>query len=109
NVRAIESRVVQGFVFNAVRTRVTGLRVGASGDGEGEIFEADLVVDASGRGSRTSAWLEAAGYHPPDTEVVEVRMAYASRTYRRRDGDLGEVQGISVGPTPENRRTCAVF
>jgi hypothetical protein len=32
---------------------------------DGRQLEADLVVDASGRGSSTPGWLEAAGYQPP--------------------------------------------
>ncbi len=34
--------------------------------------DADLVVDASGRGSRTPAWLEALGYPPPQQEQVRI-------------------------------------
>ena len=43
---------------------------------------ADLVVDASGRGSRTPAWLDALGYPPPEREQVQIGLGYATRTYR---------------------------
>jgi flavin-dependent dehydrogenase len=46
-------------------------------------MEADLVVDASGRGSATPRWLESLGYdRPPETEV-KARIGYATREYRR--------------------------
>ena len=43
--------------------RVTGVRLQAGGD----IVElrADLVVDATGRGSRSPKWIEAMGFHRP--------------------------------------------
>jgi 2-polyprenyl-6-methoxyphenol hydroxylase-like FAD-dependent oxidoreductase len=44
---------------------------------------ADLVVDASGRGSKTPTWLEALGFPRPDEQVIDPSVGYASRTYRR--------------------------
>lgn len=37
----------------------------------GASIAADLVVDASGRGSRTPKWLQAAGWAPPETVTVD--------------------------------------
>lgn len=44
---------------------------------------ADLIVDASGRGSKAPRWFEAAGLEPPRDDVVEPFVGYASRFYRR--------------------------
>ena len=50
--------------------RVTGARVLRRADGSAEeLLGADLVVDATGRGSRTPAWLEALGYARPRTRA----------------------------------------
>ncbi|HXF60579.1 MAG TPA: hypothetical protein VNK95_03110 [Caldilineaceae bacterium] len=74
-----------------------------------EEMAADLAVDASGRGSRLPAWLEALGYPSPGVELVEVGMGYASRHYRREpehlDGDLM----INIAPTRENKRGCGLL
>ncbi|EYF03001.1 FAD-dependent oxidoreductase [Chondromyces apiculatus] len=72
-----------GLELDASGRQVTGVRVeGAVGD---ETIPADLVVDASGRGSRTPAWLEALGYEAPEESSVRVHVGYASRIYRRPD------------------------
>jgi 2-polyprenyl-6-methoxyphenol hydroxylase-like FAD-dependent oxidoreductase len=45
-------------------------------------LDADLVVDASGRGSRAPVWLSEAGYPTPTTTTVDPNVGYASRIYR---------------------------
>ena len=47
---------------------------------EQEEIAADLVVDATGRGGRTPAWLTEMGYDPPAEEQVRVDVKYASRS-----------------------------
>jgi 2-polyprenyl-6-methoxyphenol hydroxylase-like FAD-dependent oxidoreductase len=60
-----------------------------------EAMTADLVVDATGRGSRCAAWLTALGYPAPREEKIEIGIGYTTRLYRRRpdqlDGKLGAV------------------
>jgi hypothetical protein len=56
NVRALEDCAVESLLENS--GSVTGIRLG-----NGSVIEADLVVDASGRGSQSPQWLEAIG-HP---------------------------------------------
>jgi 2-polyprenyl-6-methoxyphenol hydroxylase-like FAD-dependent oxidoreductase len=67
--------------------RVTGVRLrrkdGAS-DGL-ETVAADLVVDASGRGSRTPHWLESLGVGAPPESEVKVDVGYATRFYERTE------------------------
>ena len=79
--------------------RVTGLRVlRRAADSCDEALSADLVVDATGRGSRGAQWLEALGYPVPEVEQVHVGLAYASRSYRRDpDGPEGAAVAGTVG------------
>ena len=51
-------------------------------DGE-RTLDADLVVDASGRGSRMPQWLQELGYPAPPEEEARVNLGYATRTFRR--------------------------
>jgi 2-polyprenyl-6-methoxyphenol hydroxylase-like FAD-dependent oxidoreductase len=95
NVRAIENCAVVGLASDAARKRVTGVRMRADAGPE-QTLDADLVVDATGRGSSGAAWLEALGYPPPAIEKVEIGISYMTRTYRRRPTDLGGRQGIVV-------------
>jgi hypothetical protein len=65
---------------------------------------ADLVVDATGRGSRTPVWLAELGYQSPEQERVEVGQGYATRTYRLRPGAMDGDQLILTAGTPANPR-----
>lgn len=82
NVRVRDACRVDGLLSAPASGRVGGLRLTASGGAE-EVIPADLVVDASGRGSRTPGWLEALGYEAPEESAVKVHVGYASRVYRR--------------------------
>ncbi|WP_120720497.1 FAD-dependent oxidoreductase [Streptomyces hundungensis] len=61
--------------------RVTGVRVRTL-EGEERVLHADLVVDASGRGSRAPVWLGALGVEAPRQEEVDSGLGYASRIFR---------------------------
>ncbi len=84
NIRAIENCDVLGLAASKDKTRVQGVRLIRRQDGSAEeILKADLVVDASGRGSRSPQWLEQLGYEKPEEEQVRIGMGYVSRYYRR--------------------------
>lgn len=65
------------------RLRFDGRRVVGVTTKDGADLDADLVVDAGGRGSKATKWLAAEGIEPPREEVVEAFVGYASRFYRR--------------------------
>jgi 2-polyprenyl-6-methoxyphenol hydroxylase-like FAD-dependent oxidoreductase len=70
--------------------RVTGVQVRDRGtDGEGERLTADLVVDATGRGSHTPVWLETLGFPQPDESTIDIGVGYTTWDFPRRPGDLG--------------------
>ena len=70
---------------------------------------ADLVVDASGRGSSSAAWLECLGYARPKEERVEIGLGYTTRVYRRRGGDLGGKLAVVVAGSGPNWRNGALL
>ena len=72
NVVVRDRTPVTGLVTDRVRGQVTGVRTP-----EGDLG-ADLVVDASGRGSSLPRWLERAGYRPPPVSVVHSDVRYVS-------------------------------
>ncbi|MGA2411614.1 MAG: FAD-binding monooxygenase [Candidatus Binataceae bacterium] len=69
---------VQGLVYDGARVR--GLRCDHSGDAR--TLEADLVVDAGGRGSRAPRWLTELGFEAPSETSIGVDFAYASARFR---------------------------
>jgi len=84
--------------------RVTGVRVLRREGGAAEVHEADLVIDASGRGSRAPTWLETLGFERPEEDRIWIDLRYTSRRYRlppdALGGDLASVQA----PTPTQPR-----
>jgi 2-polyprenyl-6-methoxyphenol hydroxylase-like FAD-dependent oxidoreductase len=110
NVAFLDSRDIVGLAATRDGGRVTGARVLRRADRAAEeVLDGDLVVDATGRGSRTPIWLEALGYARPDTEQVRIGLGYATRTYRlpadALDGDLAVVHGA----TPSHPRGGAML
>ncbi len=73
---------VVGLRLNRTEARVTGVMVSESTGDQTEEVEADLVVDASGRGSRTPTWLAANGFTPPKETIINGFLGYASRLVR---------------------------
>lgn len=100
---------VTGLTTDADRQRVTGISLRQRGQGDGALQElaADLVVDASGRGSRLPQWLEALGYQPPQETIVDSQTSYTTRIYRRSAGSsLKTLYGMPQAP--DHARGCIV-
>jgi 2-polyprenyl-6-methoxyphenol hydroxylase-like FAD-dependent oxidoreductase len=88
NVTALDGCAVKGLVSAEDRTRITGVTVAHRGAGDRrETISADLIVDASGRGSAAPRWLESLGYQHPDESFVKIGVGYTSRAYRREPDD----------------------
>lgn len=75
---------------------VTGVQITARADSTSRRVDADLVVDATGRGSRTPAFLEAMGYRRPREDQLAVNVSYVSMPVRIPDGVLHEYLFIDL-------------
>ncbi len=114
NVRIAGETAVRGLVFDAARMRVVGVETLPAGQAhsagvQASLQQAHLVVDASGRGSRTPDWLEQAGFPRPEVQVVDVGMGYSSRYYRREAQHLDGDVFATIGATPANRRAAGML
>lgn len=110
NVQAIQDCNVLGLVTTADKTRVTGVRLVRRQVGNAkETVTADLVVDASGRGSRSPAWLERLGYRRPEAEEVRIGMGYVTCYFRRQPAHIPGIEGISLMPTPPDKRLAVLL
>ncbi len=109
NVRSLTGREVVGLVSGAGES-VAGVRLRRRNEPDRddclqETLFADLVVDASGQGSRAPRWLEDLGYHAPEEEVVDARLGYATRWFRTKESFPNDCKGMAVLPGwPENCR-----
>lgn len=99
------------------RRRIIGVRIRENGNGHGyggsgateeKVLDSDLVVDATGRGSRTPLWLENLGYEKPFAEKVHIGLGYASRSYRLRPDAMGTDGLYLHGWTPQHPRAAAL-
>lgn len=82
--------------------QVTGVRIRSHAEGaEERTLPADLVVDCTGRGSRTSTWLRELGYREPPTDELRIDLAYSSCHYRLPPDAVDDDVTIVIGPTPE--------
>jgi 2-polyprenyl-6-methoxyphenol hydroxylase-like FAD-dependent oxidoreductase len=101
-VRFLERTDVVGLTTMAGH-RVTGVHV-CDATGKRSQLSADLVIDATGRGSRTPVWLAEWGYQPPQEDRIHIGLGYATRTYRLRPGALGSDGLVLITATPDRPR-----
>ena len=74
---------IRGLAASADGSRITGVRIqGADASAPEEVLDADLVVDTTGRGSRTPRWLEELGYGRVREERVAMDLTYTTCDYR---------------------------
>lgn len=104
-VRVISGRAAGGLVTSPDRTRVTGVRLRPEkGSDTDEVLEASVVVDATGRSSRSPEWLSNIGYEAPEEERIRVGVHYTTRLFRRRPEDMGGCRLLNAGIPADGRQ-----
>jgi 2-polyprenyl-6-methoxyphenol hydroxylase-like FAD-dependent oxidoreductase len=88
---------VQELVHRTDRTAVTGVRY-LDASGRAESVDADLVIDASGRGMLTLDALVALGRVPPAETTIGVDLAYASAVFAIPDDAPKDWTGVFCFP-----------
>ncbi|MFA6575473.1 MAG: hypothetical protein WCS84_08625 [Nocardioides sp.] len=76
----VSVRGVETTHAGSAQGRVTGVTFSTAGGGD-ERADADLVVDAMGRGSSVSDWLAAAGWPETPVQTLDAKVTYTSRWY----------------------------
>ncbi|MFG1933225.1 FAD-dependent oxidoreductase [Mycobacterium sp. NPDC048908] len=99
NVTILEHHDVVALTSTSDRSRVTGVEVVDRDNQHRTTLTADLVVDATGRGSRTPVFLEQLGYDRPAEDEVIVHLAYACQSVRLAPGSVKE-NFLAVMPEP---------
>ena len=100
NVALMDGHDVDGLTSDADGSHITGISVTSRSGGEKRSLTADLVVDATGRGSRTPAFLEHLGFERPIEDEVVMRLTYASQLLQIPAGMHKEVL-VLVGQVPQ--------
>jgi 2-polyprenyl-6-methoxyphenol hydroxylase-like FAD-dependent oxidoreductase len=107
NIRFMERTDILGLEATPDNSKIIGARVQRQdGDGTPEVIKADLVVDATGRGSRTPVWLVELGYPEVVEEKKKIGLGYVTQYYKLKadpyQGDLS----INVVAHPKLPRGC---
>ncbi|MGW7518077.1 NAD(P)/FAD-dependent oxidoreductase [Streptomyces sp. NPDC054796] len=84
-ITILSGRRCTGLLASPSEEDVVGVTM--SSDSADEQLRADLVVDATGRTSRATAWLQALGYPVPQVTHCRPHLAYSSRLYARPPGE----------------------
>lgn len=101
NIHFIQGYEAIGLRVDELNERATGVWLKSNRCQPAEIeLSADLIVDASGRNSKTPQWLESLGYTPPEEWSVNSFVGYATRIYERPDGFDSDWKMLYVQPTP---------
>ena len=110
NVRFLDACDVVKLCANEDATRITGVQIRhRQGEQHEEILSADLVVDASGRGSQTPRWLAALGYDTVEETSIKVDVGYATRLYRRPDQNSVDRDVLAIYSTPPAHKRAGVL
>jgi len=81
NVTLLNGHDIVGLSPSADHRRIASVRVTSRYEAASRILPADLVIDATGRGSRTPRWLAELGYAAPDEDRVGLDLTYASAVF----------------------------
>ena len=98
NIEILGSSKVTGLICDR-QNRITGVKLNS-----GEL-NAELVVDASGRGSQAPQWLEQIGKTPAPETTVNPFLGYATRRYKLPDNLQPDWKVLLISQSPpENTR-----
>lgn len=87
NVELIDNTAVKKLMTSLNNQTVTGISVEKKGNPMPSRLNADLVVDATGRSSRSPQWLKEMGFGEPLVSEVKVNVGYTTRIYKRHAND----------------------
>ncbi len=110
NVRLQDHTTVKKLLISPDQKQVLGVESVTKDDGQTQEILADLVIDATGRGSRTPQWLKEMGYDAPEVSEVKVNVGYTTRVYKRDPEDsLGHDWMLYTPQAPQETRFGGLF
>jgi 2-polyprenyl-6-methoxyphenol hydroxylase-like FAD-dependent oxidoreductase len=103
NVRIRESTDTVGLLHSDQARAVSGIRLRDSA------VEADLVVDATGRGSRLPQWLQEMDCGSVEERTVDAHPGYASRLYQPSPGFAADWRAVYMQAAPPHQPRIGVI
>ena len=97
NVTLLSACAADMLVTTSDQKQVMGIKVTHRAESKRtESIQADLIVDAAGRGSTAPKWLAGLGYGRPPEQKVTMRMGYATRQYHRGPDELSKYKAVGI-------------
>lgn len=110
NIELMDNTAVKNLIASDDQQRVKGVHIELSGLGKAMDLHADLVVDVTGRGSRSAQWLSDLGFDAPKTSEVKVNVSYATRIFKRNPNDPRSSNWMLYTPkAPEEMYFAGLF
>ncbi|TDQ41426.1 NAD(P)/FAD-dependent oxidoreductase [Aureibacillus halotolerans] len=111
HIQFLEKKDVLSLQTSPDRTAVTGVLIQERGatDRLKHTLTADLVVDTSGRFSKTVRWLTEVGYDVPKPELLKVALGYSTRQYKVPSGQKLPWDVIRLEGVPSTGAYSGVF
>lgn len=102
NITTRYETMAEQLLLNEGHSKISGLQVKSLKTGLEEELHADLVVDASGFGSKSVNWLKTYGIQVKE-EKVWIQLFYATRFFRLKNQEHLDWYNLLVSPSyPEN-------
>lgn len=108
-IRFLTATTVTGLQTEPQKQRITGVRIQSKNEETAKILAADLVIDASGRGSKSPNWLENSGYPRPQETRVGIHLGYGSRFYRPPPAFKSDWKFLAIYPKPPSSTKFGVI
>jgi 2-polyprenyl-6-methoxyphenol hydroxylase-like FAD-dependent oxidoreductase len=106
NVTVLDGFSAEKLLASDDHKQIIGLQIrNSEKDLEPQTLLADLVIDTSGRGSRSPKWLEELGYNKPEESTVTCGAGYTTRIYRRDVFQPASLNWISITPEAPRQYT----
>jgi len=113
NVRIIENTEIVRLLGDDSGTSVVGVLVQSGRNDSDKVvgrqLQADLIVDATGRGSQAPRWLAELGCPAPEETIVDAHLGYASRLYNIPQGFNGDWTCVYIQSAPPERKRGGIL
>lgn len=106
-VTLVQGAEATGLCTDEAGIRATGVQLRHAG--EVRQIDADLVVAATGRGSRAAEWLTALGFPVPRETVVDAQVGYATRVYRLPQHAANNWKAMYLQPLAPDQQRGAIL
>ncbi|MFN8352845.1 MAG: FAD-dependent monooxygenase [Spirosomataceae bacterium] len=110
NILLQDNTTVKKLLASADHQEIVGVEILPKDEAQSTSLLADLVVDVTGRGSRTPQWLKDLGYEQPEVSEVKVNVGYTTRMYKRNPSDSISQDWLLYTPkAPQETRFGGMF